>query len=216
MQTQTNIMQGTTDFHHLITCSSPQEAADVFEDATALDTPIDLFDSHPTTCQGLIGRFLLSSQLSSPRFLGRHFDDHSLEAKTEKTKILQERTALWQRIGSGVGDAFLMHRARMRCTEKLDRQLFIHSQDIVHRVACFLAARMACLVIRIFGALDASFSAIMAKRGDRSWLRGSCSTGKAGSWLSPKRCAKCSSERAGASPWLLRATCKTGNKVWIH
>src|SRR5207253_1755467 len=98
-------------------------------------------------------------------------------------------------------------------TEKLDRELSIHQHHIFHRVAFFLAAIMAFLLICIFGALDASFGAIMAKRGGGSWLTGSSSTSSAGTWLSPNRSAKCSIERAGASPRLLRVACKTGSKV---
>jgi hypothetical protein len=58
-----------------------------------------------------------------------------------------------------------MHRARMCLAEKRNRKVSIHQHDLLHRVTCFLAAVMAFLVIWIFGALDASVGAIMAKRG---------------------------------------------------
>src|SRR5690348_2877026 len=109
-----------------------------------------------------------------------------------------------------------MDRSRMRRAEKLDRQLLLHQQHILHRVTFFLAARMAFLLIRIFGTLNASLGAIMAKRGELSGGGPSGSTGEAAIVLSAKRCAKCSIERAGASASLLNLVCNTGNKVWIH
>jgi hypothetical protein len=58
-----------------------------------------------------------------------------------------------------------MHTACMRLAEKLDRQLLIHQHDILHGVPFLLAALMAFLLSRVFGTLNAPFSAIMAKRG---------------------------------------------------
>src|SRR5204862_5118676 len=109
-----------------------------------------------------------------------------------------------------------MDRTRMGRAQKLDRQLLIHQQHILHRVTFFLAAIMAFLLSCIFGTLDASLGTIMAKRGGLSGLCTSGSTSEAAIVLSAKRCAKCSIERAGASPSLLNVVCNTGNKVWIH
>src|SRR5205085_12603098 len=122
-----------------------------------------------------------------------------------------------------------MDRTWVCLAKKLDRQLLIHQQHILHGVTFFLAAIMAFLLSRIFGTLDASIGAIMAKRGELSGLcapgstseaaigrSSSGSTGGAAIVLSANRCAKCSIERAGASPSLLNVVCKTGNNVWIH
>jgi hypothetical protein len=92
-----------------------------------------------------------------------------------------------------------MHAARMRRTEKLDRERSIHQPHMFHRLTCFLAALLAGLLMRVFGALDASFGAIMAKRGGLSLSATSGSSASPGPWLSPKRWAKCSSEPAGAA-----------------
>jgi hypothetical protein len=61
MQTKTKVMQGTSDFHEEIAHPFAQETTDVFEDAAAFDTTIDVFDGHPTARQSLIGRLLLGS-----------------------------------------------------------------------------------------------------------------------------------------------------------
>ena len=58
------------------------------------------------------------------------------------------------------------------------------------------------------GTLDTSFGAIMAKRGGLS-----CRCGSVDTRLCSNCCAKCSIERAGASPSRLSVVCKTGNKV---
>ena len=53
-------MQGTTNFHDVVTYPRAQETTDVFDNATALDTAIDMFDGDPTARQRLIGCLLLS------------------------------------------------------------------------------------------------------------------------------------------------------------
>ena len=88
----------------------------------------------------------------------------------------------------------------MRLTEKGDAELPIDQDHVLHRMALFLAALLAFLLIRIFGAWDTSFGSIMAKRGALSWLCTSDSTEQVCTEGSPNRSANCSMERAGASP----------------
>src|SRR5436305_10790559 len=109
-----------------------------------------------------------------------------------------------------------MNPALMRLTEKLDAELPIDQDYVLHGMAFFLAAIIAFLLIRIFGALDTSLGSIMAKRGTLSWLCTSASTEQVCTEGSPNRSANCSMERAGASPRVLRVLCSTGNNVWIH
>lgn len=52
-------MQGATDFHDEVTHPRTQETTDVFEDAAAFDTAVDVFDGHPAARECLIGRLLL-------------------------------------------------------------------------------------------------------------------------------------------------------------
>jgi hypothetical protein len=209
-------MQGTTDFHDLITHPAAQKTTDVFKDATAFDTTVDVFDGHPTVGQSLIERLLLRSELPSPWLFDRHLDDAPFKSEGQKPEVLQQVTALGQGIGSGIGDALIMDGTGMGGAEKLDREVLIHQHDIFHGVTFFLAAIMAFLLICVFGALNPSFGSIMAKRGGGSWLVSACSCRSVGTSPSPKRSVSCSSERAGASPSLLRVVCKTGNNVWIH
>src|SRR5207302_11176454 len=130
----------------------------------------------------------------------RHFDADAFQAESQKPEILQQVTAGWQRIGSRVCNALIMHAARMRRAEKRNAEVLLHQHDVLHRMAFFLAARMAFLLSRVCGTLDAPFGAIMAKRGGLSWLWASYPCASVSTMLWSNRCAKCSIERAGPSP----------------
>jgi hypothetical protein len=59
------IMQGTADCHHEIADALLPQADPVFDDATALDTAVDMLDPQPAVGEGLIGHVLLPRQLLS-------------------------------------------------------------------------------------------------------------------------------------------------------
>src|SRR5258708_34039742 len=101
-------MEGTTDFDHHVTNSGDKETTDVFEDTKAFDTTIDMFNKHTTTGFSRIRRFLLISECPSSGFFGCHFDCKSFYCKTKKTEILQQKTSLWQWIGSFVNNRLIM------------------------------------------------------------------------------------------------------------
>ena len=65
-------MQGATDFHDLVPHPRAQEPTNVFEDAAAFDTTVDVFDGDPTARECLIGGLLLSSEFAPSGFLGGH------------------------------------------------------------------------------------------------------------------------------------------------
>ena len=64
-------MQGTAEFHHQIPYARLEQAQGVFDDATALDTTIDMFDAQPALGEGLIRYLLLPRELLAAGFLGR-------------------------------------------------------------------------------------------------------------------------------------------------
>ena len=49
------VMQGTAQFHHEIADALLPQADPVFDDATALDTTVDMLDPQPTLVQRLVG-----------------------------------------------------------------------------------------------------------------------------------------------------------------
>ena len=86
-------MQGTSNFHNQIPHSMAQEATDVFEDAAAFDTTVDVFDGNPAACQSLIGGLLRGGQLAASGLPGGHFDGDSLQGESEKAEVLKQVAA---------------------------------------------------------------------------------------------------------------------------
>lgn len=134
-----------------------QEATDVFEEAAAFETAVNVFDGDPRARERLSGRLFQSGSLAPSGFLDGHVNGEALQREGEKTEILKSVTAVGERRGSRVCNGLLMDRAGRGLAQKRDRELPIHSHHMLHRVALFLAARLACLLIRIFGGLDASW-----------------------------------------------------------
>jgi hypothetical protein len=56
-------MQRTADFHHQIADAILPQAEPIFDDATALDTVVDMPDLQPAVGERLIGHVLLQRQL---------------------------------------------------------------------------------------------------------------------------------------------------------
>ncbi len=69
-------MQRTTDCHHQIANTLLPQADAVFDDATALDTPVDMLDSPPPAVSLLVGHVLLPRQCLAAWLLDRHQDVH--------------------------------------------------------------------------------------------------------------------------------------------
>jgi len=81
-------VQGTTEFHHQIADTLLPQADPVFDDATALDTTVDMLDPQPTLVQRLVGQLLLQGELLTAWFLGRHEDVHLRERERQEAEIL--------------------------------------------------------------------------------------------------------------------------------
>ena len=56
-------MQGTAELHHQITDALFPQTDAVFDDATTLDTAVDMLDPEPPLVERLVGKFLLQGQL---------------------------------------------------------------------------------------------------------------------------------------------------------
>ncbi len=219
-------MQGTTDFHHDIADALLPQPAPVFDDATALDTAVDMFDPQPALGERVIRRLLLQRQLRAAWFRGRHEDLHLGERKRQEAQILQEPASSGQGIGCGIGNRLIMDTASVRRTQKEEREEGIDEQDIFDRVVLFLAALTCRLCRRVLGADDAPFRPVMGKRGDAGTAAGAVARGTgassgattvaASASETPSRCARAVRERAGASPRVRSAASKAGKRTWIH
>src|SRR5262245_49823259 len=89
-QTDSEVMQGTTEFHHEITNTVLPQPDPVFDDTTALDAAVDMLDPEPTVMQGLVGPLLHQWQLLAAGFLRRHEDLHLGQRERQEPQILQE------------------------------------------------------------------------------------------------------------------------------
>src|SRR5712691_458989 len=82
------VMQRTAEFHHQIADALLPEAKAGFDDATALDTTINMLDAQPSVVQRLVGHVLLPCQLLAAGFLHGHEDLHVGEREREEAQIL--------------------------------------------------------------------------------------------------------------------------------
>jgi hypothetical protein len=87
-QAHSEVVQGTTEFHHEITDPLLPETDPVFHAAAALHAAVDMLDPEPSTVQGLVGPLLLPGQLLSSWLLGRHEDFHVGQRKGQEAQIL--------------------------------------------------------------------------------------------------------------------------------
>ena len=83
-------MERTAEFHHNIPDPFLPEADPVFDNATALDTPVDMLNASPASVQSLVGELLLPRQLLAVWLLGRHEDLHVGKREREEAQILQQ------------------------------------------------------------------------------------------------------------------------------
>src|SRR5438093_12598058 len=101
-----------------------------------------------------------------------------------------------------------MGAAAVSVAEEEDHEQGIDEQDIFYCVVFFLAAITRHLFSRVLGADNASFGAIMGKRGDASPVVGAvargvgassngATTAAASASETPSRCARAVRERAG-------------------
>jgi hypothetical protein len=207
-------MQGTAGLHDQIADPCLSQAAGVMDDAAALDATVDVFDAHTSAGDAPIGRFLRVREGPAPWLPRRHDDLDLSQRERQEAEILKQPAARGQGIRGGVCNPLLVGATRIGLTQEKDRERGIDEQDVFHRVACFLAAITARLLSRILGALEASFGAVVANRGEAGAGAGAAAGGSAGGGgagvgtaialtsaaATPRRCANSVTDRVGASP----------------
>ena len=102
---------GTAEFHHEITAPLLPQAAAVFDDATTLDTAMDILDPEPTLVERLVGPVLLPCPLLAAGFLGRHEDVHLREREGQEAEIRSQPASRWQGRGRRVCNRPIMRTA---------------------------------------------------------------------------------------------------------
>ena len=125
-QTDPEVMQGTADVHHEIADAVLPQPDPVFDDAAALDAPVDMLNPQPTVVQGLVGQLLFQGEFLAAGFLGRHEDLHLGERKRQEAQILQEPAPRRQGIGRGIGNRLVMDTTAVGVAQKEDDERGIH------------------------------------------------------------------------------------------
>jgi hypothetical protein len=113
-------MERTAEFHHAIADAFLPQADPVFDDATALDTTMDMLDPQPTVGARLIRRLLLQRQLLAAWFLRWHKDFHLGERERQEAEILQQSAPGGQGIRRRVGTVLVVEAASTGVIEKED------------------------------------------------------------------------------------------------
>ena len=214
-------MQPTADFHDQIADPRLPEAADVVDDATALDTTVDVLDAHAPTSDAPIRGLLRTCELPSSWLPGRHDDLHPVKREGQETQILEQPAARRQGVWGGIGNAFIVGTAHIGFTQEENREQRIDQQHVFDRVALFLAAITPRLLSRILGAREAPLGPIVAKRGEvgadagiavgRSAVGSSVAAASASA--TPRRWANSVTDRVGASPSVRSVTRSTTKRT---
>jgi hypothetical protein len=207
-------MQRTTDLHDQIADTRLPEAANIVDDAAALDATVDVFDAHAPTGNAPIRGLLRACELPASRLPGRHDDLHPVKYEGQAAKILEQPAPRRHGVWGSLGNALIVGPARRGLTQQEHRECGVEQQHVLHRMVFFLAAIIARLLSRILGALDAPFGPIVAKRGEagagtaatvgRSAGAGTPAAGStmaaASASATPRRVANAINDRVGASP----------------
>jgi hypothetical protein len=75
-------------FHHEIADAGLPQPEPVFDNAAALDAPVDMLDPQPTVMQGLVGQWLCQGEFLAAGFLGRHEDLDLGQCERQEAQIL--------------------------------------------------------------------------------------------------------------------------------
>jgi hypothetical protein len=81
-------MERITEFHHEIADTLLPQADAVCDNATPLDTAVDMLDPEPALVQRLVRPLLFHCQLLAAWLLGRHQDLDPGERKGQEAQIL--------------------------------------------------------------------------------------------------------------------------------
>jgi hypothetical protein len=123
-------VQRTAELHHQVADALLPQAEPVFDNATTLDTAVDMLDPQPPLAQCLIRHVLLPREFLATGFLGGHEDLHLGQREGQEAQILQQATSHWQGIRRRLGNALLMDTAAVGVVQKEDGERSVNQQDI--------------------------------------------------------------------------------------
>jgi hypothetical protein len=86
-------MQRTADFHDRVANTHLPQTVGVMDDATPLDTAVDVLDAYPATRDAPIRGFLGAREGAASRLPRRHDDLHVVQRKRQEAQILEQPAA---------------------------------------------------------------------------------------------------------------------------
>jgi hypothetical protein len=195
-------MQSTARLHDGVANAILQKAYLVLHHPIAFHTANGVFNTDSDRRDRTIGRCLKWGEFTPTRFLLRLDDGDPVEEKALEAHILVEATALWQSIALQFSQVFIVCLPFTRGTQEADVTGCIDHEEVLDRVALFLATVVFLLIFWIGGAMDRAFGTIMPKRGD---------VGASFACVVARRVANSSAVRAGSKSWWANARF---NSVW--
>ena len=123
-------MQRTADFHDQIADPRLSQAADIMDDAAALDAAVDVFDTHASAGDAPIRRFLQARE-GPASWLPRRHDDLDLgQRERQEAEILEQPAACGQGIRRGVYNPLVVGTTRIGVAQEKDRERGIDEQYV--------------------------------------------------------------------------------------
>src|SRR5215210_2535685 len=113
MKCDAKVMKRTSNLHDSILGTDKAETTNIFDDAAAFDTAVNMFNPNAHGRKQVIEGFLRRCQLAAFGFFERREAFHVFEGKSQKAQVLQQPTAAWQWIRILISDAFVMHTTRI-------------------------------------------------------------------------------------------------------
>lgn len=115
-------MKRTSNFHNGIARTDDTETAGFFDNATAFDTTVDMFNANPDGGKLLIEGFLRRRQFTTFGLFERGQTGNVLKGKGQKAQVLEQTTAGRQGVGMVVSNAFIMDTPSVGLGEQENRQ----------------------------------------------------------------------------------------------
>jgi len=146
------VVQGTTYFHHEIADTLLPQGAPVFDDAATLDPTVDRLDPQPTLGQRLVGPWLLPRVLLATGLLDQPEARPLRERARQAASSLAPPAPGGPGIGWRIGPALLLDTAAGGVAPPEEQEAGLAEQDLGDGLGLVLAALTRGRLRRVWGA----------------------------------------------------------------
>ena len=160
------VVQSTAQCQHEITAPLLPQAHPVFDDATALDTPVHMLAPSAASVEGLGGPCLRQAEILARWWLHGHEGRHAGEGEREEAQSVQPPASRGPGRRRRVSHPLRMAAAAGGLPQRDEREGGMAQPDLWHRGVPVLAAIPCLLCRRVLGADEAPLGPVMGPRGD--------------------------------------------------